>query len=254
MTAYCIWNDKSGVQLQGYNAQKASFSRTIHIKQIGHALYTIPKYKETYLITLPSLHIEGLIYGKPFVELNNATYITSSSGFVSKIDYSGKGWLSGKKNTFTATVYPAGKERDILYSIDGQWTDTFTIRAGSSKKAEVIDTYNAKATPTTPLQVAPLEQQDPLESHRAWHAVAQGIQKSDMDTVSAEKSKIENSQRELRKKEKEEGREWQRRYFKRVDTGRDELFDRLARPHGGQIESEKTGGVWRFDASKANSI
>lgn len=32
VTAYCIWNANAGVRLQGYNAQKASFSRTINVK------------------------------------------------------------------------------------------------------------------------------------------------------------------------------------------------------------------------------
>ena len=32
VTAYCIWNSQHGVRLQGYNAQKASFSSTINVK------------------------------------------------------------------------------------------------------------------------------------------------------------------------------------------------------------------------------
>lgn len=31
VTAYCIWNEDKGVRLQGYNAQKASISKTITI-------------------------------------------------------------------------------------------------------------------------------------------------------------------------------------------------------------------------------
>ena len=201
------------------------------------------------------MHIEGLIYGKPFVELNNTTYITSSSGYVAKIDYSGKGWLSGKKNSFTATLSPIGKERDILYTIEGQWTDSFTIKAGGGhhglKKAmsEPIDSYNAKTSQTTPLIVPPLDQQDPYESNRAWQHVSAGIQKGDMDIVHVEKSKIENAQRELRRKEQAQGREWQRRFFKKLPN--DPVFDKLARHCGGAtIEAEKTGGIWRFDESK----
>jgi len=243
-------------QLQGYNAQKASFSRTIHIKQIGHAIYTLAAHNETYLISLPNIHIEGLIYGKPFVELNNCTYITSSSGYTAKIDYSGKGWLSGKKNTFTATLYPTGKEKDILYTVEGQWTDSFTIKSGGGghlKKVEPIDSYNAKTAKITPLQVAPLEQQDPYESNRAWEKVAAGIIKGDMDTVHIEKSKIENTQRELRKKEQAEGREYKRRFFKRLQ-GQDEVFGNLVKYIPGEkIEAEKTGGVWRFEQGKKNA-
>ena len=71
-----------------------------------------------------------------------------------------------------------------------------------------------------------------------------------MDTVSIEKSKIENAQRELRRKEQSEGREWERRFFTRVPTP-DPIFEALAKPIGERIESEKTGGVWRFSGDKA---
>lgn len=237
------------LQLQGYNAQKASFSRTIQVKQIGHALLEIANFKETYLITLPSLHIESLLYGNPFVELNKSSYIISSSGYIAKIDYSGKGWLSGKKNSFTASLYPAGKGKDPLYTVDGQWTDTFTIRDGTKKEGGELETYNARTSKTTQLLVAPLDQQHPHESNRAWQHVAAAISRGDMDTVGAEKGKIENEQRELRRKEQKEGREWERRFFKR--TPGCPTFETLAKPVGERIESEKTGGVWRFDSEKA---
>ncbi|KAH0553034.1 hypothetical protein GP486_006771 [Trichoglossum hirsutum] len=251
VTAYTIWNEKNGIRLQGYNGQKASFSvRTINVKQIGHAIYHIGAYNEDYLITLPSLHIEGLVYGAPYVELNTYTYIQSSSGYTSKISYSGKGWVSGKKNSFTATVYPEGKEKDILYSVEGQWNDAFTIRDAKTKTE--IDAYSPKTSQVTPLTVAPLDQQDELESRRAWRAVAEAIGNGDMETTGTEKSKIENEQRELRKKEKEEGREWERRYFGRVET--DEVFDQLAEKIGYQAEADKTGGVWRWDEAKYQSL
>lgn len=167
---------------------------------------------------------------------------------MAKIDYSGKGWVSGKKNSFTATLYPTAKEKEILYTIEGQWTDAFTIKAGTGgKKATPLETYSAREAKTTPLTVAPLEQQDPLESNRAWQHVAAAIVKSDMDTVHVEKSKIENSQREMRAKEKAEGREWQRRFFVRSNPP-DPVFEKLAKPIVGErIEAEKTGGVWRFN-------
>lgn len=192
------------------------------------------------------------------MELNKSTYISSSTGYVAKIDYSGKGWVSGKKNSFTAKLYPAGKERDILYSVEGQWTDGFTIREGggshkkSGKHDNIIEKYDCKTAKTTPLQVAPIDQQDPYESHRAWKAVKEAIIKGDLDTTSTEKSKIENSQRDLRKKEQAEGREWERRFFSRVDT-HDKAFETLAAPIGERIEADKTGGVWRFDSAKASN-
>ncbi|OIW35398.1 Oxysterol-binding protein [Coniochaeta ligniaria NRRL 30616] len=259
-TAYSITNVPTGVHLEGYNAQKASFSKTINIKQIGHAVLTVPSPSggepETYLITLPALHIEGLIFGSPFIELEGATYITSSTGYTAKIDYAGKGWISGKKNSFTASLYPTGKEKDILYSVAGQWTKDFQIHAGSAKhsgKDTLIESYDPAKAPTSKLIVAPIEQQHPLESRRAWSKVAAAIAKSDLDTVSIEKAKIENAQREMRNKEKAEGRVWQRQYFSVNTDAPDKVLSTLGPvvgvpDHG---DAEKTGGVWRFDPVKA---
>jgi hypothetical protein len=251
-TAYQISNKKHGVYLQGYNAQKASFTKTINIKQIGHAVYTLPAFNETYLISLPNLHIEGLIFGSPFVELNDKTYITSSTGYTAKIDYSGKGWISGKKNSFTATLYPTGKEKETLYTITGQWTKSFEIREGSSKHGAIIDTYDAEAKPISPLIVAPIEQQGPLESRRAWSKVAAAIAKGDMELTGIEKSKIENEQRELRAKERAEGKVWERKYFSKVES--DEVLDTLGPVIGLLPEADKTGGIWRFDEKKYAAV
>jgi hypothetical protein len=212
----------------------------------------LPAFDETFLITLPSLHIEGLIFGSPFVELDSNTYITSSSGFTAKIDYSGKGWLSGKKNSFVATMYPTGKESDSLYTITGQWTKSFEIYEGSSKHGKLIEKYDAQAMPTSPLIISPLEEQDPLESRRAWANVAAGIAKGDMEYTGVEKSKIENEQRALRQKEQAEGRTWERRYFSQVES--DPLLENLGPAIGLSADADKTGGIWRFDEKKAEAV
>ncbi|KAI1776769.1 Oxysterol-binding protein [Hypoxylon cercidicola] len=262
-TAYSITNLPTKIHLEGYNAQKASFSKTINIKQIGHAVLTVPDpsrpgEEDTYLITLPSLHVEGLIFGAPFIELDSASYITSSTGFTAKIDYSGKGWLSGKKNSFTATLYPTGKEKEVIYNCSGQWTKAFTIHSGPVKtnsSKTLMETWDPTNTHTTDLIVAPVEKQHPLESRRAWANVASGIAKGDMDYVGREKAKIENAQRAMRKKEQSEGRDWERRYFTaRADP--DPTLTVLAANVGlsSHGDADKTGGLWRFDSAKAEKV
>lgn len=259
-TAYCIRNNKTGVELEGYNAQKATFKSTIIVKQIGHAVLRVPLASgeiESYLITLPGLHIEGLIFGAPFVELDGSSHITSSSGFTCKIDYSGKGWLSGKKNTIVASVYPTGKEKDVLYNVTGQWNKSFEVYSGPAKsnsKSTLVSTYDAVSTAQTELHVAPIDQQHPLESRRAWSRVAEAIQKGDMDTTGAEKGKIEHAQRNMRTVERSEGRTWDRQYFTAVE-GQDPVLQQLGNVVGvpADGEADKTGGLWRFDKAKADA-
>lgn len=193
-----------------------------------------------------------MIFGAPYVELEGKTYIVSSSGYTSKIEYSGKGWVSGKKNSFTATLYKTDAEKDVLYNVSGQWTKTFDIRTGKdAKHGELIETYDAESTQTSELKVKPLTEQGPLETRKAWAKVAQGIKDGNMDIVGTEKSRIENEQRAMRKKEQEEGRSWERSYFKTVE--KDPLAEQLGAKIGlsAETDAKQTGGIWRFDESKA---
>ena len=125
----------------------------------------------------------------------------------------------------------------------------FVIKDGSKKHGSEVEFFDHKNRKVTPLTLAPLEEQDPLESNKAWQKVKEAILKSDMDTVGIEKSKIENAQREMRKKEQAEGREWQRRFFTKQES--DPLFEKLTKPIGEKIENDKTNGIWRFDSQKA---
>jgi oxysterol-binding protein-related protein 9/10/11 len=211
---------------------------------------------ETYLITLPGLHIEGLIFGAPFVELDGTSFIVSSTGYTAKIDYSGRGWLSGKKNTIAASVYPTGKEKEVLYNVTGQWNIALELYEGPVKKNSSStrkDTYDAVSTEETELKLAPIEDQHPLESRRAWSRVADAITKGDMENTSVEKGKIEQAQRDKRAAEREEGTSWERRYFTAVEEGEDETLNALGQAAGvpANGDADKTGGLWRFDPEKA---
>jgi len=268
VTAYCITNEKHRIQLQGYNGQKASFSRTIHIKQIGHALLTLyppgSDVPETYLITLPALHIESLIYGAPFVELGKFIHIVSSTGYISKIDFSGKGWVSGKKNSFTASLWKEGEgsEKNPIYTADGQWSDKFTLKEGDGKRAKELQTFTPLDIKLSRINVASVEEQDVLESRRAWANVARSIERGDMDATSHFKSRIENAQRALRRKEQEEKREWQRVFFSHADPDSpgEQVFRSLVQKITGfgpnnweGVAPDKTGGIWRYDEKKAQT-
>lgn len=109
ITAYRIENKKKGLVLVGHNAQKTSFSGTsrsirlscitrfdgmlglagsIIVKQIGHAILTVTLPSgsvEEYLITLPRLRIDGIIYASPYIELSETSYIASSTGWVATV-------------------------------------------------------------------------------------------------------------------------------------------------------------------------
>lgn len=239
VTAYAIRNDKHGMLLQGYNGQRVTFTSTFHIRQIGHAVLTLtppateadPRpAPESYLFTLPMMHVESLIYGTPFLEIDKSSYIASSSGLIARIDYSGKGWLSGKRNSFNAILYrnndPA---KTPLFSAHGQWSGAFKMcdhtgsgtfeNSASDDNDPSAEHINIRALPPpTPLVIPPLEYQDRFESRRAWRHVASALTNGDMGATSRAKSRIENAQRQLRRLEAENGETWHRRFFRRIEV------------------------------------
>lgn len=229
ITAYSIFNDKNDVKLQGYNQIKSSFSKSLmlSVKQYGHALLEIGK--TSYLITLPPLHIEGILVASPFVELEGKSFIQSSTGLLCVVEYSGRGYFSGKKNSFKARIYNDSKDskhkENALYTISGQWSGISKITknnsdstSGTSKSKEESKVfYDATRTPAEHLKVKPLEEQHPLESRKAWKDVAEAIKLGDFDLIGQTKTELEEKQREMRKSEEANGVSWQRRWFKDVD-------------------------------------
>lgn len=219
VTAYAIINEKNNTLLQGYNRVRATISATaINVKQYGHAILQYKDINETYLITLPPLHIEGLLTASPFVELEGESYIQSSNGYMAVIEYSGRGYFSGKKNTFKARIFEdkfaSAHKENALATISGQWSAKSYMAKGSDKpssKDEVF--YDAMARKPEGLKVKPISEQHELESRRAWQKVAAAIHKSNYDEIQQEKSLIENEQRDMRKQENASGNAWEVRWF-----------------------------------------
>lgn len=274
VTGYAIFNEKNNTLLQGYNGIRATMAATsISIKQYGHALleFKDEALKESYLITLPPLHIEGLITASPFVELEGKSFIQSSTGYMATFDYSGRGYFSGKKNTFKARIFTdalsAQHKENALATVSGQWSGKCYVAKGaetpSSKSHEVF--YDASSSSPEHLEVKPIDQQHPLESRKAWSTVADAIRKSDYDLINVEKSKIENHQRDMRKQEKETGGKWQTRWFDEVDYESSDFVDEFTNlinlsqlsdkncPSGsakGSKYDEGSATHWRFNAEK----
>jgi len=184
-------------------------------------------------------------------ELSGTSYIRSSSGYTTRITYSSKGWISGVSNSFSAVITKDGVnggEGKPIYTAEGQWSGEFLAKdARTGKTVMSLDTGTLKRRE---LNVKPIEQQKEWESRKAWRYVSEAIDENDMFRIGKEKAKIENEQREMRKREKEQGKSWQRRFFKRVTR------DRLAEELAGKLDDVKLdmpGGIWVWDEEKYRS-
>ncbi|CCK72242.1 oxysterol-binding protein KES1 KNAG_0J01610 [Huiozyma naganishii CBS 8797] len=240
ITAYSIFNDKNGVKLQGYNQVKAGFTKSLMltVKQFGHTLLDVKG--DSYLVTPPPLHIEGILMASPFVELEGKSYLQSSSGLVCVVEFSGRGYFSGKKNSFKAKIYKKFEDTKVkdsqVYTISGQWSGTSKIvkNMGNGVKSEGVEFYDADRTPAEHLVVKDIKDQHPLESRRAWKPTAEAIKNNDMGAIDAAKTQLEQTQRDLRKQEEDKGIRWQRRWFTDVDYSEEPAED-AEKPAGNDV-------------------
>ncbi|SPC67903.1 related to KES1 - Member of an oxysterol-binding protein family [Ustilago sp. UG-2017b] len=235
VTAYHIENKNAGVTLEGHCGQKTSFSgRTIQVKQVGHAMLRVKVAgkEELYLITLPNLLIEGLWYGSPYVELTSNSYIQSTTGLLTTLSYTGKGYFSGKAHSFKATIGAGG---NTLYTVEGEWAGVCKYK-GNSPSGGSNQVFWDASTEREEVSVEAVEKQGEMESRKVWKTVANGIRTGDFDTASKDKARIENAQRQKRKDEAAAGTPHQLTYFVHVDD--DQEYSQLAAMFKGQPATE----------------
>lgn len=231
VTAYSIWNDKNKLSLEGYVGIKASIStQAISVRQYGHSVLTLAGFgDEKYLITLPALHIEGILFGKPYVELEGKSFIQSTTGYKATIEYSGKGYFSGKKNTFKVNIVQNDKPSATLYNIKGQWSGVSKISGPNFPEQVFLD---ATKQQVLELQVKDISQQNEFETRKAWLKVAEAIKLGDYELIHKEKSEIEINQRIYRKREERDGKTWPRRWFDTVLVKDEAWYEKLSADAG----------------------
>jgi len=172
VTACCLWNEGAGIRAEGYTCQEIRFHGSVSIKQIGHAILRIERFDEDYLIPLPDVKVRGILTGTPYPELGGTCHIVSSSGFVCEIDFSGKGLLSGKKNSVDATIYRQEDKKRPLYTVSGQWNGKMTfVDAGNGAEIETID---ANALKSAPMNLRNINEQDPVSGVRICEEMIAG--------------------------------------------------------------------------------
>lgn len=257
ITAMAIIDEEHGIRADGYARVEMTFSSSVDIKQIGHAIVSIDRYDETYLVPLPDVKVRGFLSGRLYPEVLGTYTIVSSSGFVSEMTFSGAGVFRGKKNTFEARLYRKDDPgKTALYEVAGVWSEGWTIKDGQT--GVVLEKYDVDAVENrpAPMDMEPVATQDPWESRRAWGGVIDALDRGDFRETVAEKSKLEQAQRRMRADEKKQqqhgggGSEWAPLFFQSKEGRHHDVFHKLAQGTSWRLHDDKTKGVWRVDDTK----
>ncbi|KAH7398381.1 hypothetical protein BKA66DRAFT_407522 [Pyrenochaeta sp. MPI-SDFR-AT-0127] len=244
ITACYLWNDKHGIRAEGFTQQEITFSGSVNIKQKGYAVLHIDKYKEDYLIPVPNVKVKGILSGVPYPELHGEYSLISSNGYVSHIKFEGKGFFgSGHKNGFEARMFHVDQPREDIYTIKGSWSGVFMII--DAKTAEETEKIDVMSIPSLKMNVPELAEQDPWESRKAWGNVIAALRRSDMKGTTNSKSVIEEGQRQMRKNEKVNDRQWKNIFFQIVNQ--DPVFESLSTHDSGSFTLDPQGGIWKVN-------
>ena len=251
VTACFMYDRENGVASNGFASQETSFSPLTGVKvhQVGYAVITDQNHKERHLMTLPTLHVQGLATGKMYSELEGPCYISSSSDYVTTIEFQSKGKLdfsSKSGHGIHASLYHLSDMTKPLYQIKGQWNGKMTIK---NSAGESIDVFNVESVPLAELVVKPINKQCSWESRKAWSKVREGILEGDMNKVVMHKTAIEESQRERRRVEESKGEGWKSLFFVKQDKDEDAEALLNAIPDENfatGVDLDRTAGVWKF--------
>ena len=253
VTACYLWNEKAGISAEGYTRQEITFTGSVNIQQIGHAVLHIDKYNEDYLIPLPNVRVKGILTGGPYPELTEPCTIVSSAGFLANLEFSGKGLLGmgGKKNYVKAAVYRSDDEKreDALFTAEGSWSERLEFKDGNGKS---IDAYDVMSATATEFRTMPLDQQDPWESRKAWNGVIKSIVEGSMKGVASHKDELESAQRELRKRPETSEEKWDALFFRKDDEN--PVAQKLLDVVGEKFDPKSTHGIWKFDVENAAKL
>lgn len=246
ITACHISDDEHGISAEGYSRVEMTFDGNLNIKQFGHATIHINEFDEDYLIPFPNIRVKGFLSGHLYPEIVGKYAIVSSSGYVSEVSFSGKGYFSGVKNAFRAVTYQkSDRAKTPIYTVEGQWSDKFdVIHSGT-----VLETIDTAAPPPTVIYP---DIKDNWETRSAWKSTIEALKGGNTKIAGVEKSKLEEAQRALRRKEAVQEKEWKPIFFSTKDQNEGQSsFKNLARETSWQLHYEKTKGIWSFDAEKA---
>ncbi|CAO3631778.1 unnamed protein product [Cunninghamella blakesleeana] len=253
ISAFYLEDEKAGVSLNGHSCQKSKFKGTsIKVDQVGRAVLYLKEFNEQYIIDFPYLMIRGFLTGAAYIELGGTCSITGSNGSQAVIEFVPKPWFGGEYNHIKGTITYEGKE---CYNISGRWSHQSyytkpSTDASTQQKKELL--FDAEEEPMAERVTVPIEEQAEIESHRLWGKVTAALKTKDFQTANAEKSKIEEWQRGVRKERAEKNEVWTPSLFvfhqdNEASTDYEKTNITLSKKMPGKVQIDE--GAWTYKDS-----
>lgn len=208
-------NEKAGVHISGSSGQHTRFTGTaIKAEQTGRIFVYLPALDEEYVITLPELHVRGLLTGSPFVELTGEVVIIGTNGIGARLKFTPKPWFSGEYDGMEGLIADLkDRKQPPLLTLRGKWSERVEIIESESGRERVLFDIRQTKRDLLP-EVKTISKQGPLESRRVWWSVTKALRQSNYTAANDAKNLIEEEQRTLRKERASTNQQWEPKLFK----------------------------------------
>ncbi|CCD27392.1 oxysterol-binding protein OSH6 NDAI_0K02010 [Naumovozyma dairenensis CBS 421] len=221
-SSYFYMIPESQIRIDGIVVPKSRFLGNSSAAMMeGLTVLQFLDLNEKYTLTQPNMYARGILFGKMKFELGDHMIIKGPN-YNADILFKTKGYISGTYDSIEGTI--KNNAGESLYSISGKWNDVMYIKdlkdSKNGGKRVLFDTHTSK---TFKPKVRPLEEQGEYESRRLWNKVTNALAVRNHEVATAEKSKIEDYQRELAKERLDSDVPFHPKLFRKVDDPSKEL-------------------------------
>lgn len=241
ITALHLRNDTLGFRMNSFTAPEPRFwGNSLEVRLSGEIRIILTKFdNEEYIITRPYIHMTGFLAGKQRLEFNGtSSFVCPKSGLGAEIEYKARGSLAirGDMNGLNGRIFELSSN-ETLYTMDGHWDRKVMLTDVRTNQQKTLFDYEAVLAEKSMVAVLPPpEEEEKSFSTKVWARCSEAIKNGDSAAANAEKRKVEDHQRKLRKERKEAGVPWQWHYFTKREDGlegydlrSDLLLDNLVR-------------------------
>lgn len=226
VTALHLRNDTLGFRMNSYTAPEPKFwGNSLEVKLTGEIRIVLTNFDdEEYIITRPFIHMTGFLAGKQRLEFNGlSSFICTKSGLGAEVEYKSRGSLTirGDMHSVNGRIYELSTNQ-TLYTMDGHWDKKVMLTDVRTNQQKTLFDYEAVLAEKSMVAVLPLaEEEEKSFSTKVWAECSTAIKTGDSAAANAEKRKVEDHQRKLRKERKEAGVLWQWHYFAQREDGQE---------------------------------
>ncbi|XP_064386753.1 oxysterol-binding protein-related protein 9-like [Halichondria panicea] len=191
------------------HAKSKFLGLSLGVHQIGLVTLRLLDYDEVYTCTLPNAYGRSILT-VPWLELGGKVNLEcEQTGFKANVEFHCKPFYGGKKHRVTADCYHVTEKKPFL-KVDGEWNGIMHSTHPNGDQEVFFDTFT---TPTIRKKIKRLGNQEEKESRRIWRHVTESLAGKDVEAATDAKHTIEEQQRADVRERKENGVEWEQKYF-----------------------------------------